>query len=77
MAVIPFGIPLGFLFVPARERSLKDPRRFGDADALIFDLEDSLRKAAGGEDKQMTIDSLLENKEENSDEAEETTDGDN
>ena len=43
----------------------------------IRDLEDSLRKAAGGEDKQMTIDSLLENKEENSDEAEETTDGDN
>ena len=42
----------------------------------IRDLEDSLRKAAGGEDKQMTIDSLLENKEENSDEAEETTDGD-
>ena len=27
----------------------------------IRDLEDSLRKAAGGEDKQMTIDSLLEN----------------
>ncbi len=43
----------------------------------IRDLEDSLRKVAGGEDKQMTIDSLLENKEENSDEAEETTDGDN
>lgn len=43
----------------------------------IRDLEDSLRKAASGEDKQMTIDSLLENKEENSDEAEETTDGDN
>lgn len=43
----------------------------------IRDLEDSLRKAAGGEDKQMTIDSLLEKKEENSDEAEETTDGDN
>ena len=33
----------------------------------IRDLEDSLRKAAGGEVKQMTIDSLLENKEENSD----------
>ncbi|MBR5358717.1 MAG: SMC-Scp complex subunit ScpB [Clostridiales bacterium] len=43
----------------------------------IRDLEDSLRKAAGGEDKQLTIDSLLENKEEKSDEAEETTDGDN
>lgn len=43
----------------------------------IRDLEDSLRKAAGGEDKQLTIDSLLENKEENSEEAEETTDGDN
>ncbi len=43
----------------------------------IRDLEDSLRKAAGGEDKQMTIDSLLENKEENSEEAEETEDGDN
>ena len=43
----------------------------------IRDLEDSLRKAAGGEDKQMTIDSLLEHKEENSEEAEETEDGDN
>ncbi len=43
MAEIPFGIPQGFLFVPARERSLKDPQRFKDADALIFDLEDSLK----------------------------------
>ncbi len=43
----------------------------------IRDLEDSLRKAAGGEDKQMTIDSLLEHKEENSEEAEEAEDGDN
>ena len=43
----------------------------------IRDLEDSLRKAAGGEDKQLTIDSLLEHKEENSEEAEEKSDGDN
>jgi segregation and condensation protein B len=47
----------------------------------IRDLEDSLRKAAGGEDKQLTIDSLLtenkENESEDSDEAEENQDGDN
>ena len=47
----------------------------------IRDLEDSLRKAAGGEDKQITIDSLLtEKKEGNEDQAEDTednSDGDN
>lgn len=40
-------IPLAFLFVPARERFLKDLSGLSGADTLIFDLEDSLK----GEEK--------------------------
>ena len=43
MAILPFGIPLSFLFVPARERFLKDLSGLSRADFLIFDLEDSLK----------------------------------
>ena len=43
----------------------------------IRDLEDSLRKAAGGEDKQITIDSLLDKKDEDKTEEEEDNSGDN
>jgi len=44
MAILSFGIPLAFLFVPARERFLKDLSGLSGADVLIFDLEDSLKE---------------------------------
>ena len=43
MAVLPFGIPMAFMFVPAREKFLKDTGRLKSADVLVFDLEDSLK----------------------------------
>ena len=44
MSVLPYGIPQGWMFVPAREKSVKNTGRFNTADVLIFDLEDSLKE---------------------------------
>ncbi len=61
MSVLPYGIPQGWMFVPAREKFVKNIGRFNAADVLIFDLEDSLKEEEKDEGIRLvkSLDSLL------------------
>ncbi|MBO6112223.1 MAG: hypothetical protein J6P45_04155 [Lachnospiraceae bacterium] len=44
MALYPYNIPEGWIFVPARRKTLSGLDRLINADVIIFDLEDSLKE---------------------------------